>query len=164
MNPKQTNYDEFKDLSHEFKQHQDRLSYYLMSLCVGGIGYSIYSTTGEGLHTVQIPLGLAVLSWGLSVNFGLRFLTYVGEVLYLNARYLETIHDDFRTDEIEPNRHKDESLTLENQMNSFAKRGTRNLRLQHGFFYLGMVCFLIYHVSNMYHRTPKTLTDSCSII
>lgn len=71
-----------KELLKVHTQQQERLVYYIIALCVTSIGFSIYQTTGHSLKWIQIPLALALLSWGLSIYCGLRFLNYLLEIIY----------------------------------------------------------------------------------
>jgi hypothetical protein len=65
------------EVEKEFSDHQSKLFYYTIALCVTAIGFSVYQTVGKPLAWSQIPLGLAVLCWGLSIYCGFTFLRKV---------------------------------------------------------------------------------------
>lgn len=80
--------DEQKELRDSFRQQQERFVYYVIALSVTAIGFSIYTTTGQPLKWSQIPLGLSVVAWGLSIYCGLTFLRYAISTLFSNNTYL----------------------------------------------------------------------------
>jgi len=84
--------EEKKEIQRQFRQQQEKFVYYLIALSVTSIGFSIYKTTGQPLKWTQIPLGMSILCWGLSVFCGLRFLKYVISTSYANNPYFDLIH------------------------------------------------------------------------
>src|SRR5690606_18949994 len=87
MNSRNQLMEEQKELRIQFRQQQEKYVYYVIALSVSSIAFSVYQTTGRHLEWSHIPLGVAVLSWGLSVFCGLRFLAYVISTLYSNIYY-----------------------------------------------------------------------------
>src|SRR5690606_35025426 len=94
----------------QFRQQQEKFVYYLIALSVTSIGFSIYKTTGQPLKWTQIPLGMSILCWGLSVFCGLRFLKYVISTSYANNTYFDLIHG--RHPEIGNHLQKIEAATI----------------------------------------------------
>jgi hypothetical protein len=76
--------DEQKEIQSQFRQQQQKYTYYIIALCVTAIGFSIHITLGQALNYSQIPLALAVISWGISVYCGFRFITYGLIILFAN--------------------------------------------------------------------------------
>jgi hypothetical protein len=83
--------DQQNELLNTFREQQQKYVYYLIALSVTAIGFSIVSTSGKPLRLSQIPVGLAVLSWGLSVYCGLTFVKYTISNLYSNSAYFDVL-------------------------------------------------------------------------
>ncbi len=62
------------DLAQFVRNQQEKLSYYIIGLAVAAMGFAIHMTIGLPLSYSQIPLGIAVLCWGLSISVGLTHL------------------------------------------------------------------------------------------
>ena len=60
------------EIQNQFRNQQEKYTYYLIGLCVAAIGYSVNMTIGQELHYSQIPLGIALLCWGISCYCGLE--------------------------------------------------------------------------------------------
>jgi hypothetical protein len=61
-------------LHKEFREKQEKYTYYIIALCVTAIGFSVLQTTGQPLKVMQLPLAVAVISWGISIYCGLQFI------------------------------------------------------------------------------------------
>jgi hypothetical protein len=70
------------------REAQGRYTYFLLAAAGAGIALSVNETHGAALAWSQVPLGLAVLSWGLSFFCGCRYLNHAGSVLYANFELL----------------------------------------------------------------------------
>lgn len=70
------------ELHKEFREKQEKYAYYFVALCVASIGFSITQTTGQSLKWIQLPLGISVLSWGISIFCGLR---YIGMIFFQSS-------------------------------------------------------------------------------
>lgn len=138
------------NIQKEFREKQEKYVYYLIALSVSAIGFSIYKTEGKSLTYFQIPLGLAVICWGVSIFCGLKFLKYVISNLYANNGYFEIIkgrHPDIGT-------HPD---LIESGVEGFRKAIEINgkamkiyFKLQGYLFYFGIVLFIVWHIIEMY--------------
>jgi len=72
----------------QLRTSQDKYTYFLLAAAASAVALAVNRTTGAPLSYWQAPLGLAVLSWGLSFYFGCRHITYVNSNLYANAELL----------------------------------------------------------------------------
>lgn len=79
------------DLQKQFREKQEKYVYYIIALCVAAIGFSVTKTSGDILRWSQLPLGIAVLCWGLSIYCGLKFIAYVLSNLFANNAYLDVL-------------------------------------------------------------------------
>lgn len=139
-----------KEIQRQFRQQQEKYVYYILALTVSAIGFGIYKTSGLPLKWSQIPLGLSVICWSISIFFGLNFLKYVNGNLYLNNEYFEIlagINPDFgnTTWQIEANI---EGLKL--AMKSDEKTAEKYFDWQGKLFYFGVVLFILWHILEMY--------------
>ncbi len=139
-----------KEIQRQFRQQQEKYVYYILALTVSAIGFGIYKTSGLPLKWSQIPLGLSVICWSISIFFGLNFLKYVIGNLYLNNEYFEIlagINPDFgnTTWQIEANI---EGLKL--AMKSDEKTAEKYFDWQGKLFFIGVVLFILWHILEMY--------------
>ena len=126
----------------------------MIALSVTAIGFSVYKTTGLQLKLTQMPLGLAILCWGLSVFCGLRFLKYVISTLYANNAYFDIIQG--RDSEIGTHPQKIEAATsgVKQAMETNSNRASSYSKWQERLFYSGIILFLVWHILEMYQVTP----------
>lgn len=145
-----------EDQSELQKQHRNKLekyTYYVIALCVSAIGFSIYITLDEPLDFSQIPLGLAVFSWSISIYCGLSVLQNELHHLNSNNDYLEVAHgkDPYIGNDI--SKQETGLKFLHDLMNDINKQGETKARWQNRLFYSGMLLFIIWHVMQMYSNT-----------
>tara|TARA_R110002049_G_scaffold308432_1_gene512449 strand:+ start:1542 stop:1988 length:447 start_codon:yes stop_codon:yes gene_type:complete len=146
--------EEQKEIQRQFRQQQEKFVYYMIALSVTAIGFSVYKTTGLQLKWTQMPLGLAILCWGLSVFCGLRFLKYVISTLYANNTYFDIIQG--RVSEIGTHPQKIEAVTsgVKQAMEINSNRASSYSKWQERLLYSGMILFLVWHISEMYQAIP----------
>lgn len=147
--------EEQKEILNQFRQQQEKFVYYLIALSVTSIGFSIYKTTGQPLKLIQLPLGMSILCWGLSIYCGLRFLKYVISTLFANNAYFDLIQG--KDPEIGNHRQKIQAATtgIKEAMKSNSKRASTLFKWQELFFYIGIILFLVWHIIEMYNVTES---------
>jgi uncharacterized membrane protein YtjA (UPF0391 family) len=138
------------EIQKQFRQQQEKLVYYIIALSVSAIGFSIYKTTGQSLKVVQIPIGLAVICWSISIYCGLKFLKYVISNLYANNEYFEIKRGNNsdvgnHPDAIEAGIKGYKAAMVINQ-----NRMKRFFKYQSLLFYIGIILFIIWHLLEMY--------------
>src|SRR5690606_10460858 len=77
------------DIQKQFREGQTKYRYYIIALCVAAIGFSIHETADSQIKLIQIPLAIAIVSWSLSIYFGLKAANTVLNALYKNNQYFE---------------------------------------------------------------------------
>jgi hypothetical protein len=144
---------EQSEIIRDFRHYQDKYVYYIISLCVTAIGFSIYQTTGSKLSWVQLPLAIAILCWSLSIYSGLKLLKYQIRSLEMQDAFYKINqgnhpevgnHLDLINAGIEG--LKSAHLENSNNANSLSKK-------QQNLFYFGLFAFIVWHVSEMYCNT-----------
>lgn len=124
-------------------EYQQKYVYYIIALSVTAIGFSIYQSTGHTLTWYKIPLGIAILCWGLSIHKG---LTYMRNWLDMLANNVDLLSAD---------EEKDLELVEEiiQSMDDDDVDGTKLWKWQQNFFYIATSSFIIWHILEMYKTT-----------
>lgn len=142
--------DLINDLLKIFLERQEKYIYYVVALSVASIGFSIYTTTGKSLSFTQIPLGLAVFGWGISIYCGLRFLRYSISRVNMDADFIRLPTG------LHPIAGKNQELIsrfTDIASNAMRKDDKFVIKLFNGMewgFYLGVLLFVCWHVIEMY--------------
>jgi len=144
---------EQEDLKRRFRSMQEKYVYYVIALCVSSLGYSIYITLDQPLKYSQIPLGAAVLMWGISIYCGLRFLTYVLSTIYAKYAYNNVVIGNDPDDSSKSIEQKAKGIMRAMEANQ--EVAGKYFKWQKGLFLVGMVLFFVWHVLEMYFRTAK---------
>jgi hypothetical protein len=145
--------EEQKEIQKQFRQQQEKYTYYVIALCVAAIGFSVHKTIGLPLKWIQIPLGVAVLFWGISIYCGLNFIRYTISTLYANNVYFDIIegrHPNIgnHPQKIEVAKKEAKKIILSNS------EILRNLsKWQYYLFLIGFISFVILHILEMYMIT-----------
>lgn len=135
------------NLQQEYREKQEKYVYYLIALSVSAIGFSIYKTDNQSLTFSQIPLGIAILSWSISIFCGLKFLKYIISNLYANNAYFEIIKENNQ----ESINAKIKGFREAMKINS--KSMSIYFKIQGFLFYLGILLFIAWHIIEMYLKT-----------
>jgi hypothetical protein len=126
-----------REVRSQFWQQQEKYVYYIIAISVSAIGFAIYKTSGQPLKLSQIPLGLAIISWGLSAFCGLRFLKYVISNLYANSAYLNE-------------KNADKAKGIRKAMDLNSETASKYSNWQERLFYSGIILFIVWHIFEMY--------------
>lgn len=81
--------EEIREVYRQLRLAQEKYVYFLLAAAGAAIGFALSQTHDSVLSRSQLPLGAAVLCWGLSFFFGCRHLAYVSSTLYANAELLK---------------------------------------------------------------------------
>lgn len=139
-----------KEIQRQFRQQQEKYVYYILALTVSAIGFAIYKTSGLPLKFSQIPLGLSVLSWGISIFCGLRFIEYLISSLYANNAYFDILagrHPDLGNI---PWKKEAGAEGVKQAMESNGTTAGKYFDWQGRLFYGGIVLFILWHILEMY--------------
>ncbi len=140
------------ELQKQFRQQQEKYVYYIIALAVSGIGFSVYQTSSQALKWSQIPLAIAIASWGFSIFCGLKFIKYVLSTTYANLDYLEIL--DGQHPELGNVAWKMEagSKGVIQAMKKNIKNAGKYFSWQGDLFYNGIFFFIVWHITEMYLR------------
>ncbi len=137
-----------------YKQHsqkQEKYVYYTIALSVASIGFSVHKTTGVGLEYIQIPLGISVICWGLSIFCGLRFLKYVLITIYANIDFNKIVEGRHPTVGNSMQSIEAASSGIKAAIDKNGKAMNALFKWQELLFYLGIVLFITWHILKMYY-------------
>mgnify|MGYP001396360630 CR=1 FL=1 len=134
----------------EHKERQEKFVYYLIALAVSCIGFAVYNTLDVKMKLIQIPLGLAVLSWGMSVFCGIKFLKLALALLYENSRYFDIKNGQDSEIGNDPKTIKYTLSIMKPLLEKNAKGTSFYFDWQIWFFYTGIVFFIFWRVIEMY--------------
>lgn len=138
------------EIQKQFIQQQEKLVYYIIALSVSAIGFAIYQTTGQRLKVIQIPIGLAVICWSISIYCGLKFLKYVISNLYANNEYFEIKKGNNNEIGNHPDAIKAAVKGYKAAMAINQNRMKNYFKYQSLLFYVGIILFIIWHLLEMY--------------
>jgi hypothetical protein len=138
-----------KELVRQFRQQQEKYVYYIIALCVTAIGFSVIKTSGQSIKWEHIPIGLAVLSWAISIFCGLRFVAFTTSNLYANKVYFDVIQGLHPEAGNHPQMIAAAASGVWKAMESNSIIGGKYFKWQSRLFYFGIISFLVWHVLGM---------------
>jgi hypothetical protein len=145
------------EIQRQYSRQLEKYIYYLIALCVTAIGFSVHITIGLPLSYSQIPLGIAVLSWALSVFCGLRQISLGLNILYLNNAFFDIIQGFSEISGSHPEKIEIGKKALTNFMSKDYRKASKFGKWQDRLFFLGMILFIIWHLVEMYLKTEYKL-------
>ncbi len=142
-----------REVYRALREAQTRYTYFLLATAGAGIGLAVNQTQGAHLSVSQVPLGLAVLSWGLSFFFGCRHLADVASALYANAEVLRVESGENPDVGQHPQMVAAASTGIREAIEFNADRANRFGHWQFWFLVGGAVLYVAWHVLEMYLRS-----------
>ena len=133
----------------QFREHQQKLVYYIIALAVSAIAFSVYQTTDQALSFYQIPLAIAITFWALSIYCGLKFNKYIISGLHNNSKYIDIIKGNDIDIGNDPVKIKTNIKAFKIAIKINQKRTKWLFRGLNYFFYLGLILFLIWRILEM---------------
>ena len=141
------------DIQKQYRQQQEKHVYYLLALTVTSIAFTINQTNGIGLKWVQIPVGIAIVSWAYSVYCGIYFMKYVISTLYAEHELLAVEEEkklNFKKDKTEIDLKKE---GIREAIIHNSKKVVKLNQNQNIFFFVGMISFIVWHILEMVKLT-----------
>jgi hypothetical protein len=145
--------DDHNEIRKQFRQQQEKYAYYIIALCVAAVAFSISITRDASLKFSQIPLGIAVLTWGLSIYFGLKFIQTIISALRSNNSYLDVIKGIHPVVGDHPQKIEYAANLLKETMEEKGKKAGKFYDWQNTFFIIGFISFIAWHILEMYLKT-----------
>jgi hypothetical protein len=139
-----------------YRQHrtaQDKYIYFLLAAAGAAIALAMHQTQDAKLSLSQIPLGVAVGLWGLSFFFGCRHLIYASLVLHDNSTLLQVQAGENPLSRRDPERITASIEILRGIIEKHSSKASWFARLQFNSLIFGAVCYLVWHIYEMWLRT-----------
>jgi len=146
---------EIIELHRQLRTVQDKYTYFLLAVVAAAVAFAVKLTIDSTLSFSMIPLGVAIIGWGLSFFCGCRQLNYVSSTIYANYELLRVqkgIHPEAGANTqivaaaSEGIRQAIESNS--NKISFFAK-------WQFRFLIAGALFFVVWHIIEMIMRTTN---------
>lgn len=135
------------------REAQNKYSYFLLAAAGAAIALALNQTQGAALQWSHVPAGGAVVCWGFSFFFGCRHLAYVSSALYSNAQHFRAERGHHPLVGSDPQRIAIASAAFKAAAEENASRGNRFGHLQFRWLVAGAICYIGWHVLEMYLRS-----------
>jgi hypothetical protein len=145
--------DEQLEIQKQHREWQEKYAYYVIGITIAAIGFSINLTLNQSLKISQIPLGIAILFWGMSAFLGLRFITTLIGFLYVRNGFLNIIQGIDPISGSHPEKIKIGIEVLTKIMEDHSKKAARKATWQMNCFFIGIFFFVAWRVLEMYLLT-----------
>lgn len=152
--------DALSDVYNALQEARSKYVYFKLASAGACIGFAVNQTNNAPLSITQLPLGAAVLLWGFSFFCGCMQLANENATLYFNATLLQVERG------VHPITGSNPFLieaALKELIQKHAKRAGRFGRWQFNALIAGAVCYVAWHVLEMYVRAvgsvPAWLTN-----
>ena len=143
-----------REVYRALREAQNRYTYFLLAAAAAGISVAVTQTEEAILRNSHIPLGLAVVSWGLSFFCGCRDLAYVSSNLYANFELLRVKQGNHPQIGQHPEMIAAACEGIRSAIASNGDRANRYATWQFRFLIIGAVLYIGWHIGQMYLRTP----------
>ncbi len=141
-------------LSKNLNTNQERLCYFLLAAAASGIALAVKDTRGDVLSWSLLPLGIAVLFWGLSFYFGYLNRAYMSAAIHANAAILRIERGAEPDIGRHPGLQGAASSGVRQALDANNFRANRHGKLQWRSLILGAVSYIAWHVTELILRTP----------
>jgi hypothetical protein len=139
-----------------YRQHrtsQEKYIYFLLAAAGAGVALAVNQTQGARLSWSKVPLAYAVVSWGLSFFFGCRHLQYVTSTMFANAHLLQVQAGEHPLAGTHPQRMAAASEGIREAIKLNSNKASGFARMQFGALILGAICYIGWHVYEMWLRS-----------
>jgi hypothetical protein len=135
------------------RTEQSKYVYFILAAAAGGIALAVRLTSDATLHWSLVPLGVAVLSWGLSFYFGCRGLDSVSVLTRANAELLQVQTGEHPKAGRHPQLQQVADEALREVMERENTAVGKNYGMQFRYLVGGAVFFIAWHVLRIVLRS-----------
>jgi len=137
-----------KELIKQYRDAHSKYVHYQLVLCVAAIGYSVSLSLGLKLVAYQIPLGLAVGFWAISIIYGFSALANELLLIKTNHEHFNIILNTTPKTLTEKEQFEGNNKYRE-RLEDLSQKTPKFKRNQEMAFYTGIVCFIVWCVLKM---------------
>lgn len=138
----------------QLRVSQDKYTYFLLAAAGAAIALAINQTHTSSISCSQIPLGLAVLFWGVSFMLGCYQLEYVSATLYANAVLLKIQSGEQPDIGNHPQMMEAASEGIRKAVEHNSDKANSLSHWQFRLIIFGALLYLGWHIWEMWLRTP----------
>jgi hypothetical protein len=142
-----------RDLYKILRDAQEKYTYFLLTAAGAGIAFAANQTQGMSLAWSQAPLGLAVVTWGLSFYFGCRHVEWVNSAIYANTELLKVEAGQHPEAGTHPEMIAAASAGIRAAIKGNSDTANKLAHWQFRALVAGGVLYVAWHVLGMYLRT-----------
>ena len=142
----------YREVYKMLREEQSKHTYFLLAAVGAAIGFAVTQTQNSVISWSQLPLGIAVFSWGMSFFFGCRHIMYVNSNLYANAELINVELGNNPMVGTNPQMIAAASEGIREAFEENSNRSSRFAKLQFYTLLIGAIMFLIWHVTEMILR------------
>lgn len=117
------------------------------------LGFVVYQTKDDKIDFAKILLLLAVISWSLSIYFGISFIKKQQHGLHLNYMIYENQRNKFEDSKNNIEKIKIVDSIFKEKINSVSDKSKRQYKYQLNTFFIGVVLYILWHILKMYLNT-----------
>lgn len=143
------------ELHNRIENQREKFIYYMIALGVTAIGFSVLRTADEPLKFGQIPLGLAIMSWLLSIHFGFLNIVRTLTVLRSNIAFLYIKAGINPLDGTKMPDIDNPTDIIEKSIKKSNEKTSLYFNKQRATLYSGIIFFIIWHLLEMYLRVKQ---------
>ena len=140
------------DYNQEYRNQLIRYTYYLIALSVTAIGFVIVTTSEISLDISQILLAMGIISWGLSIHTGFKYLEKHMDALFYNINLLKTKEGVHELSGKNLGKIEYVSERFKEEFDKIARSSVPLHRWQYIWFIIGIIFYLTWHIIGMYYR------------
>lgn len=136
----------------QLRVSQDKYTYFILAAAASAIALAINKTENKNISLLMIPLGAALLSWGVSFYYGCRNINYVNSILYANVELLNVQNIKSSAQDVNPQLIEAAIAGIKSAINENNDKSTSCAKWQFGLFIIGAVLYLIWQILSMLHN------------
>jgi hypothetical protein len=135
------------------RESQGKYTYFLLAAVGAAVGFALSQTKETALCLSQIPLGIAVVLWGLSFYLGCRNISYVNSLLYANSEMLRIESGQHPEVGTHPQMVGAASEGIREAMDHNAKKANTMGNWQFSTLIAGAIFYIFWHIVEMHLRS-----------
>ena len=141
--------DRLAELYTQHRAQQDRYDFFLMAVAGSAIALSIQRTTEELLGYSMIPLGIAVLLWGVSFFAGCKRRAYVNVITFANFNLVLVQRGEHSDAGSDPQDMEAAAKGIRTAIAANNDKAQSCARFQFATLVAGAVAYIVWHVLEM---------------
>ena len=140
-------------LFNQLRTIQDKFTYFLLAVAGSAIAFSIQEITDKDYSQSLIPLGIAILSWGVSFYYGCCNIRYVASSMYANYELIRVQNGEHSNLNSNPSLIEAASAGIKEAIHINAEKVGKYSTRQFQILILGAIFYIGWQILEMYLRS-----------